>query len=82
MPGLRIGSTGPAQSRRAAPLLLAAVVLLAGLAAPAYGYTDPGSGLMLWQILGAAVMGTIFSARRLLSRFRLGRRGRQDEGVK
>ena len=34
------------------------------LALPAYGYTDPGSGLMLWQIMGAMFVGLMFYARK------------------
>jgi hypothetical protein len=37
------------------------------LALPAYGYTDPGSGLMLWQILGAMFFGLMFYARKVVS---------------
>ncbi|MFB3778500.1 MAG: hypothetical protein ACE141_12860 [Bryobacteraceae bacterium] len=38
------------------------------LAMPAYGYTDPGSGLMLWQVLGAVFIGLMFHARRVVMR--------------
>lgn len=34
---------------------------------PASAYTDPGSGLMLWQILGAAAIGSLFYLKRFLS---------------
>jgi hypothetical protein len=44
----------------------AGILLLA--AAPAWGYTDPGSGLLVWQMLGAAVVGGLFYVRRLMEK--------------
>ena len=40
------------------------LMVLLLLALPAYGYTDPGSGLMLWQIMGAMFVGLMFYARK------------------
>jgi hypothetical protein len=35
-------------------------------AAPLYAYADPGSGLLIWQMLLAGVAGALFYLRRLL----------------
>ena len=35
-----------------------------------YGYTDPGSGALLWQILSAAFVGVVFYLHRLRSWFK------------
>lgn len=43
-------------------------------ATPAYGYTDPGSGLLLWQMVGAAVVGSLFYLKRLFGWLSVGRR--------
>jgi hypothetical protein len=34
---------------------------------PAYGYTDPGSGALIWQALMAAIVGASFYFRRIVS---------------
>jgi hypothetical protein len=61
------------------PSVVLAVLAMAGLAAPAYGYTDPGSGLLLWQMMGAAFVGSLFYVRRILNWLRVGRkRGRTE----
>lgn len=48
---------------------------------PAYGYTDPGSGLLLWQMVGAAFVGSLFYVRRLFGWLGVGRKksGKDDE---
>ena len=43
------------------------LIILSLLAVPAYGYTDPGSGLMLMQILGAMLVGLMFYARKIMT---------------
>ena len=40
-------------------------------------YTDPGSGALLWQILGASVVGAMFYVRKAFSYFS----GRKKEPV-
>jgi hypothetical protein len=40
------------------------VVILTAAEPRAYGYADPGSGLLLWQMLGAMVVGSLFYVRR------------------
>ena len=44
--------------------------LLLALEVPASAYTDPGSGALLWQMLVAAFMGSLFYARRVVAWFR------------
>lgn len=34
-------------------------------ASPAYAYSDPGSGLMLFQLLGAAAVGCLFYVKKV-----------------
>lgn len=55
-----------------------AVILVFGVAEPAYGYTDPGSGLLLWQMVGAAFVGSLFYVKRLVGWLRFGRRKERD----
>jgi len=50
----------------AAGVFLPAVALLLLAAQPAYAYADPGSGILLWQLLLAGVSGALFYLRRLL----------------
>jgi hypothetical protein len=54
------------------------ILALLPAATPVFGYTDPGSGLMLWQILGAVLFGLMFQIRRALVRFRPGKRNTQQ----
>lgn len=52
--------------RRAALAALAAtelLVLLAAFARPAYGYVDPGSGLLALQVGGSMLAGALFIVR-------------------
>lgn len=44
------------------------VILLAALAKPAYGYVDPGSGLLAVQIGGSMLAGGLFILRSKLRR--------------
>jgi hypothetical protein len=57
-----------------AQTLLATVALLLVVVHPAYGYTDPGTGLMLWQVIGAAFVGSLFYLKRFLGWLGLGRK--------
>jgi hypothetical protein len=47
-----------------------AVALLVAMERPAAGYTDPGSGALLWQILVAGIVGAMFYFRRFTTWFR------------
>lgn len=56
------------------------LIVLSLLALPAYGYTDPGSGLMLIQILGAMLVGLMFYARKIMTCIWPGKRkGRKQD---
>ena len=61
-------------SRRVA--VLTALIVCVG-ARDAHAYTDPGSGVLLWQMGVAAVFGALFYVRRAMSWFkaRFGGRG-------
>lgn len=57
--------------RRAALVALTSVelvVLLAALAKPAYGYVDPGSGLLAIQVGGSMLAGGLFILRSKIRR--------------
>ena len=54
--------------RRLTPAALFNAALLLPLAVPAQAYTDPGSGLLLWQMLGAAFVGGMFMVRKFIRR--------------
>ena len=43
-------------------------------------YTDPGSGVLLWQILAAGVVGTMFYVRKVIAFFR-GKNSRQEKSI-
>jgi hypothetical protein len=65
------------QIRQRAVLLAIALVFIFSLAVaseqPAYGYVDPGSGLLLTQIIGSVFTAAVFSLRRrVVSLFRSG----------
>jgi hypothetical protein len=47
--------------------LLAFLALLSAFERPAYGYTDPGSGALIWQMLMAGLVGASFYFRRIVS---------------
>ncbi len=47
---------------------LAALMFIA--AVPLQAYTDPGSGLLMWQLAGAFFVGCVYQVRKLLIRFR------------
>jgi hypothetical protein len=53
------------------------VLLLVGAEQQARAYADPGSGALLWQMALAAIAGTAFYFRRILSWFK-GRRISKD----
>ena len=47
--------------------LLTLCLLLMASPQPAQAYVDPGSGAMLWQVLAAAVIGSLFYVRRVFT---------------
>jgi len=50
--------------------LVALLLLLVGTERPAQAYVDPGTGMMIWQAVGAAALGCAFYFRKLFSWFR------------
>ena len=56
------------QHRTARGLILVGFVLLLILASPrsASAYVDPGSGAMIWQILAAACLSSLFYVRKVV----------------
>jgi hypothetical protein len=50
--------------------VLFALLILTAAERPAYGYTDPGSGALIWQALMAAIVGASFYFRRIVSWFK------------
>jgi hypothetical protein len=55
-------------------LLVILLFALVAAEAPLKAYTDPGSGIMIWQILAAGAVGMLFQVRKIKawirSRFR------------
>jgi len=45
--------------------LLSLLVLVMAVPQPAAAYVDPGSGAMIWQILAAALFGSLFRIKRI-----------------
>jgi hypothetical protein len=46
------------------------IFLLICAESPLKAYADPGSGLLLWQIVAAVFLGGFYQARKVLSRIR------------
>jgi hypothetical protein len=46
------------------------IALLIGFEREAHAYTDPGSGMLMWQVLVAGAVGFLFYVRRILEWFR------------
>ena len=61
--------------------VLAAIVVLV-TEGEAYGYTDPGSGALIWQMLLAASFGAVFYFRKLLSWLGVDKRNRREDNNK
>ena len=64
--------------KREISMVVGVVLLLLGLVGPAWGYTDPGSGLLLWQVVAAAFVGVLFQIRRFFSKVRTSRQQEQQ----
>ena len=58
------------------PFLL--ILLLVGLEPEAKGYTDPGTGALIWQVLIAGFMGAMFYFRRIKN-YLMSFRNKQDQ---
>ncbi len=68
------------RDRKSSSPVVLVVALMLVIWQPAYGYTDPGSGLLLWQMVGAAFVGSLFYVRRLFGWLSVGRKksGKDD----
>jgi hypothetical protein len=53
-------------------------IVLVATSRPAYAYVDPGSGLLLFQIVGSTFAGMTFLLRKNIRRF-IGRFGRHSQ---
>ena len=47
--------------------LLTLCLLLLAIPQPAHAYVDPGSGAMVWQVLAAAAIGSLFYVRKVFT---------------
>jgi hypothetical protein len=59
------------------PAPLRAVALLSVVLMPAYSYADPGSGVLLYQLLAGAFVGGLFYFRKLIVFLSPNRRNKQ-----
>ena len=69
-------------SRRCAGLGVLAAMMMLVSESDAYGYTDPGSGALIWQLLLAASFGAVFYFRKLISWLGFGKRNRSEDSNK
>lgn len=63
-------SDGQRGSDRLDPMPTALLCLLFIGALPLRAYTDPGSGLLIWQMAGAFFVGCVYQLRKFLIRLR------------
>lgn len=57
-------------SSEAVKLLAITFIALIFLERPLEAYADPGSGLLMWQLLGAVVLGAMYQVRRVIQKLR------------
>ena len=57
-------------STHSARLLAVTVIALIFVERPLEAYADPGSGLLVWQLLGAVVIGAVYQVRRMFQKLR------------
>ena len=48
-------------------MVFTVVILTLGLTMPAAAYTDPGTGIMMWQLLTAALAAVMFKLRAIVT---------------
>ncbi len=53
--------------KTAAAMIFLVLVLMVVLGSPASAYTDPGSGALIWQLLVAGFIGSMFYIRRFIA---------------
>lgn len=58
------------KARRGHPSLTFGAILFFGSCGQAMAYTDPGSGALLWQLVMAAFLGSMFYLRKLTAWFK------------
>ena len=68
-------------SKLRAPLSagLTLLALLLATETEASAYTDPGTGMLIWQMLMAALVGVAFYFRKILSWFRSGKPASKED---
>ena len=57
-------------STNAAKLLAVTLIALVFVERPLEAYADPGSGLLMWQLLGAVILGAAYQVRRAVQKLR------------
>lgn len=57
-------------SSQALRLIVVTLIALIFVERPLQAYADPGSGLLLWQLLGAVIVGGVYQARRIFRKLR------------
>lgn len=55
------------------------LLVIIPLTSTAYAYTDPGSGMLLWQMLVSAAVGGLFYFRKTISALREKFKSNKDE---
>ncbi len=63
---------------RSSSILILGMFLLISSEKEAFGYTDPGSGVLVWQMLAAGLVGALFYLRKVSHWFKGKKRGRKD----
>lgn len=43
-------------------IVLLSIAIFIAAASPVYAYSDPGSGLLIYQLIGSALVGSVFYA--------------------
>ena len=60
-------------------ILIFGLILLVITAPAAFAYTDPGSGILIWQFIAAAFMGGMFYFHKIKSWFIAKIRGKKND---
>ena len=55
---------------RRADVVFRALALMIVTVAPLQAYADPGSGMLIWQVVGAFFVGCVYQVRKFLIRIR------------
>jgi hypothetical protein len=57
-------------SSHALRLMVVTLIALVFIERPLQAYADPGSGLLMWQLLGAVILGAVYQVRRFIHKLR------------